>query len=412
MIKKLQRKFIFLSMSTFFVVLAIIIIGINLVNYKAVIQEADTLLSIITNNKGEFPLEPDKFENLLPPDMSPETPYESRYFSILVHTESKQIILVETSRIISVDVQTAIDYANTALNKNTSSGFLQEYRYQISTESIFTRITFLDCGRKLDAYYAFLFASITISLSGYLIVFALIAFFSNRIIRPISESYEKQKRFITDAGHEIKTPLTIIHADSDILEMEIGENEWISDIKKQVKQLTELTNDLVFLSRMEESQNTLPMIDFPFSEVVSESAASFQSLAQTKGISFTSNIEPMLSFYGNEKSIRQLIGILLDNAIKYSSEHPVVTIKASVERGYTTITIEDNGIGISRHDQRHIFKKFYRAKSTEGYATSGYGIGLYYAKGVVKRHGGTIDLSSAPGQDRKGMPCVRLQLHS
>ena len=278
MIKKLQRKFILLSMSALLFVLTVIIAGINIVNYNAVTQEADKLLSVISENKGEFPMEPDKFGNKLPSGMSPETPYESRYFSVVLDSDSKQIMYVETSRIISVTPTTAVSYANVALSKKTTTGFIQDFRYQIQEDTNLVRITFLDCGRKLDAYYAFLYASIAISLVGFLIVFAFIAFFSNRIIQPISESYEKQKRFITDASHEIKTPLTIIGADTDILEMDLGEeNEWLLDIKKQIKHLTELTNDLVFLSRMEEAENSLPMIEFPFSEVATETVCSFQT---------------------------------------------------------------------------------------------------------------------------------------
>ena len=160
MIKKLQRKFILLSMSALLFVLTVIIAGINIVNYSSVTQEADQLLSIITENKGEFPIEPDKFGHRLPPGMSPEIPYESRYFSVVLDKEISQVLFVETSRIISVDKQAAIVYADTALNKNHETGFIQNFRYQIHTDTEFTRITFLDCGRKLDAFYSFLFASV------------------------------------------------------------------------------------------------------------------------------------------------------------------------------------------------------------------------------------------------------------
>ena len=252
MIKKLQWEFILLSMSALLFVLVVIIAGINIVNYNAVTQEADIILSLMTEDKDEFSMEPDKLGDRLPSGMSPEVPYESRYFSVVLDKYTGQVLFVETNRIIVVDTQAAITYAETALQKSKTTGFIQNFRYKIEETENFTRIIFLDCGRKLDAYYSFLYASISISLVGYLIVFAFIVFFSNRIIRPISESYEKQKRFITDASHEIKTPLTIIHADADVLEMELGENEWLNDIKKQASQLTELTNDLVFLSRMEE----------------------------------------------------------------------------------------------------------------------------------------------------------------
>lgn len=400
MIKKLQRRFILLSMSAFLLVLTVIITGINMVNYNAVVREADSLLSIMTKNKHDFPSNPDKFGSMLPPGMSPEIPYESRYFSVVANVETKQILFVETSQIISVDTQSAVDYAQTVLTKGKTAGFINGFRYQIQGENQFTRITFLDCGRKLDAYYSFLFASIAISLIGYLIVFALIAFFSNRIIRPISESYEKQKRFITDASHEIKTPLTIIGADTDILEMELGEqNEWITDIKKQVSQLTTLTNDLVFLSRMEESEQTLPMIEFPFSEVLTETIDSFQAVAKKQEKELCCSIPPMISYFGNEKSIRQLISILLDNAIKYSPSHEMIQFTVEEQNNSVLLAVTNKTQqSISKDQLKFLFDRFYRVDASRNSKTGGHGVGLSIAKAIVEAHHGKIQ-ASAPGEN-------------
>lgn len=395
MIKKLQRKFIFLSMSAFFLVLTVIITGINIVNYTAVVQEADRLLSIMNENKGTFPMEPDKFGTLLPPGMSPEIPYETRYFSIVADTSNNQIIFVETSQIISVDNEAAIDFAQRVLEQNKTTGFIESYRYQVQTDNFFTRITFLDWGRKLDAFRSFLIASIVISLFGYIIVFALITFFSNRIIHPISESYEKQKRFITDASHEIKTPLTIIGADTDVLEMELGENEWTSDIKKQVTQLTALTNDLVFLSRMEESENTLAMIDFPFSEVITETVFSFQTLAQKQEKELQSYIPPMLTLRGNEKSIRQLVSILLDNAIKYSPIGERISIFIEEQSNHICIAVTNMTYQtIEKEQLKLLFDRFYRVDASRNSKTGGHGVGLSIAKAIVEAHNGKISASS------------------
>ena len=399
MIKKLQRKFILLSMSALLLVLTVIITGINIVNYNAVTKEADKLLSIITENKGEFPMEPDKFGDRLPPGMSPEIPYESRFFSVVMDAKTNQILFVETSRIITVDKQAAINYTDVVLQKENSIGFVKNFRYQIHSDNAFTRITFLDCGRKLDAYYNFLFASIAISLLGYIVVFAFIAFFSNRIIRPISESYEKQKRFITDASHEIKTPLTIIHADTDVLEMEIGENEWLNDIKKQAAQLTELTNDLVFLSRMEESDHTLPTIDFPFSEVITETAVSFQCLAKKQENEIEYHIPPMLTLCGNEKSIRQLISILLDNAIKYSPIHENIHLIVDEQGKFISITVSNTTTQtIEKEQLKLLFDRFYRVDASRNSKTGGHGVGLSIAKAIVEAHHGKI-IASSPSEN-------------
>lgn len=140
---------------------------------------------------------------------------------------------------------------------------------------------------------------------GLLSVFVLLLILSGRITKPVAESYEKQKRFITDAGHEIKTPLTIISADAEVLDMKVGENEWLRDIQ---------TNDLIYLSKVEESQGHLQMTDFSLSNLTEELVQSFHALAKIKGRSFTSSIQSGIVLRGDERAISQAISNLLDNA--------------------------------------------------------------------------------------------------
>lgn len=398
MIRKLQRRFILLAMTAFGLVLAVIITGINIANYHGVIREADALLSVLSENKGAFPMGPGGLGHRLPPGMSPEIPYESRYFSVTVDHSSGAVIQTETSRTVSVDPARAAEYAQAVLHSGKSRGFTDNFRYILRTEEPFTRITFLDCGRRLDAFRHFLLSSAGISLAGYLVVFTLIAFFSNRIIRPISESYEKQKRFITDASHEIKTPLTIIGADADVLAMELGENEWLEDIRKQAKRLTALTNDLVMLSRMEEAENAMPMIEFPFSDVVSETAASFQALAQTQGKTFQCRIQPMLTLRGNENAIRQLVTVVLDNALKYAPDHGTVSLTAEKQNRTLRLCVSNTTVGeIAREDLPLLFDRFYRTDPSRNSRTGGHGIGLSVAKAIVTAHNGKIQAATEDG---------------
>jgi len=398
MIKKLQKKFILLSMSAFLLVLAVIITGINIVNWNAVVHEADELLSVLSENKGAFPMGPGDPDHRLPPGMSPEIPYEARYFSVTMDSKTGAVIQAETSRIVSVDAAQAIEYAGHVLSKEDRSGFADRFRFSVRTENNFIRVTFLDCGRKLDAFQSFLLSSIGISLIGYLVVFALITFFSNRIVRPISESYEKQKRFITDAGHELKTPLTIIHADADVLAMELGENEWLEDIQKQAKRLTALTNDLVMLSRMEEAGNTMQMIEFPFSDVVSETALSFQALAQTQEKDFLCRIQPMLTLRGNERAIGQLVSILLDNALKYSPVHGTVSLTAEKQNRTLCLSVYNTTASeMKKENLPLLFDRFYRMDPSRNSQTGGYGIGLSVAQAIVAAHNGKIQASTDDG---------------
>ena len=398
MIRKLQRKFILLAMTAFLLALGVIIAGINIVNFHAVVHEADALLAVLSENRGAFPMGPGGHGHRLPPGMSPEVPYESRFFSVTLDSETGEVVQTDTSRIVSVDPDRAAEYARRVLAEEHPGGFADRFRYAVRTDNGLTRVTFLDCGRKLDAFRSFCAASLGISLAGYLAVFALIAFFSGQIIRPISESYEKQKRFITDAGHEIKTPLTIIGADADVLAMELGENEWLEDIRKQASRLTGLTQDLVALSRMEEAENALPMIEFPFSDVAAESAASFQAPALAQGKDFRCQIQPMLTLRGNENAIRQLVGILLDNALKYSPENTAITLTVEKRNRSLRLSVRNTTADeIRKEDLPLLFDRFYRTDPSRNSRTGGHGIGLSIAKAIVSAHGGKIQAAAEEG---------------
>ena len=161
---------------------------------------------------------------------------------------------------------------------------------------------------------------------GLLAVSALIVVASKVILKPVEESYTKQKQFITNAGHEIKTPLTIIDANTEVIEMINGESEWTESIKNQVKRLSSLTADLISLSRMEE-ESRFEMNDFPISDVVEEECDVFKGMAEIKGKELTSEIEKNLGYNGDEKAIRQLTSILLDNAIKYTDENGSIKVR-------------------------------------------------------------------------------------
>lgn len=233
------------------------------------------------------------------------------------------------------------------------------------------------------------------SLIGYISFFVVILFFCGKILKPVTESYEKQKRFITDAGHEIKTPLAIIKADADVLEMEYGENEWLDGIQAQIKRLSSLTADLVYLSKMEEADNTLPMIEFPFSDVVLETAQSFHALAQTQEKQFTFHVPPMLSYNGNEKAIRQLVNILLDNALKYSPEQGYVYLDVQKQHRQIQLTVfNTTEQPIKKENLEHLFDRFYRADASRNSQTGGYGIGLSVAQAIVTAHSGKITAST------------------
>ncbi len=390
MINKLRRKFVLLSLGALVLLLAFIVSGILFLNYSSLTREADQVLSLLSKNQGVFPEFGEAPFDWIPHGMSQELPFESRFFSVLVNSKGR-VLAAETGSIAAVDAQTAREYAASALKRSAVRGFIDDYRYVRVSESGLTRVTFLDCGRKLAMARNFAVFSLVMSLVGFAIIAAVVIFVSGRFTRPVAESYEKQKRFITDASHEIKTPLTIISANVDVLKMDMGENEGLDEIQRQSKRLTELTNDLVYLSRMEEAGNKPQMIEFPISEVVSGAAAPFASIAASKKIDYTVSVQPLLSMTGDERSISQLVSILLDNAMKYTPEGGRAELKLERQGRKLFLTVTNTTASpIAPDDLRHLFERFYRPDASRNSETGGHGIGLSMAEAIVTAHSGKI----------------------
>ncbi|MBE6789431.1 MAG: HAMP domain-containing histidine kinase [Ruminococcaceae bacterium] len=395
MIKKLRIKFISAAMLSLFAVLLLIIGAVNVYNYSNIVHSTDNTLSLLEENNGRFPIRQNKpFDEQIMPDnrkpVSPELPFQSRFFSILIN-EKGETFAVDTDHIAAIDESTAVLYAQKAVSRNKQKGFVNNYRYLIADEGNLRRVIFLDCTKELDTFKSFLFSSCAVSVLGMAAVFALLLVLSGRIIRPVSDSYEKQKRFVTDAGHEIKTPLTIIDADTELLEMEIGENEWLKDIRSQTQRLGKLTNDLIYLSRMQEEQKRLQAIDFPISDVTAETAASFHSRAITEQKEFLAAIEPMLCYKGDENAIRQLISILLDNALKYSDPNSHIHLSLCREAKGIRLSVFNKASFVLKDDLPNFFDRFYRADPSRNSKTGGHGIGLSIAKAVAEAHKGRIE---------------------
>ena len=398
MIQKLRRKFIILALAALFVLLAVIVAGMNILNYRSVVKEADTTLTILSENGGTFPVVSEERPPWLPKDMSQEILYESRFFSALLARDG-EVVYADMSKIYMVDQETAGKYIRAALGEDGEVGFVEDFRYMMAQEEQYTRITFLDCGRKLDLFHDFVFQSILISLIGYVLTAVIICILAGRFVRPVAESYERQKRFITDAGHEIKTPLTIISANVDLLEMDTGANPSLSDIRQQTGRLRDLTNDLVYLSRMEEAAGKLPMVDFPLSEVVSDTAESFVTLATSQEKELICRIEPLLSLRGNDKAIARLVSILLDNAIKYSPKGSQIELNLQKQGRRVLLWVGNrSNTPITAENLRHVFDRFYRTDASRNSETGGHGIGLSMAQAIVNEHGGKIGASSPDGE--------------
>lgn len=401
MIKKLKIKFIVLGTSVLFALLAAIVFAMNLVNYRSMINEADGIISLISENNGAFPnnFQPSSTVSIR---ISTETAYESRFFSI-AFDKNGNITDVNTNQIMSVDSGTAVKYGYKIYESGSKNGFLGIYRYVATQDHDNTIVTFLDCDRRLSYYNNFLSTSLIMATIGLVAGFLIIFIFSGRIVRPVAESYKKQKQFITDAGHEIKTPLAIINANVDLLEMESDEeNESLVDIRNQVERLRILTDDLIMLSKIEEGGQIMNKANFSLSDTVNESADSFHALAESQNKNIVCNIAPDICICGDKKYILQLNYILIENAIKYSSPSTDITVSLTKNGKYAELSIHNfTETEVDGSKLNSVFDRFYRTDSSRNSETGGYGIGLSVAKGIVSSHGGKISAATSDGHDFK-----------
>ena len=415
MLKTLRNKFIKIAMLSVAAVLVVIIISINFANYIQITKTSNTKISLIAQNDGIFPNlsnDKDSPDKNIPNKKRPQTKdelmererklplessFDTRYFTVLMRNDGT-VISVDTGKISAVSTSTAKSYAIMLYKDEKSKGYLQQYKYKSFVKEGETSsnilYVFLDCERELDSFWNTIFASIFISVISYINIFYMVCHFSKKILKPVAESYEKQKRFITDASHEIKTPLTIIDANTEIIEMTMGENDWTISTKKQIKRLTDLTEKLVFLSRMDEENTRLEMEEFSLSEALLDTIHPFSSVAKAKGKTLTYDIISDINYYGDEKNIRQLISILLDNALKYSNENGEISIKLYTLGKNKIITVWNSVENISSGKHDELFDRFYRLDESRNSQTGGFGIGLSVAYAIVKAHKGTIKAKS------------------
>lgn len=397
MINKLRKRFVIIGTLSVFVFLFIVVTAINIINYKAMINDIDRTVEVVANPKANFfkefekPIEPRKeFEEFLPNDMSPEVPFETRFFSVLID-DSNQIQDTDISRIITVTSEEIINYVTKATKSSSDKGFIDEFRYKKISEDDLTRIVFVDCGRKIDSFYNFMLISSLTAFVGCILICGLFILVSKKVVSPIVENQNKQKTFITNAGHEIKTPLTIISANTDLLEMEIGNNESINDIRKQTVRLKDLTNKLVYLAKLNENSDEIIKTDLPLSEVLNNVIENFSSIIQQKYINLSLNIEKLVSIVGEQKSIEELFNILLDNAIKYTEENGNISILLSSNSKKVYFSISNTTKEqIDEESLRNIFERFYRVDKSRNSRIKGFGIGLSVARTITEQHNGEI----------------------
>lgn len=407
MIKKLRWKFIAVAMISIIVVLMAIIGTITLINYNKTVDNIDKVLTVLVDNGGKFnnlDFGDDNLENTDGDnskdnlnhqkdhgEFTKETPYWTRFFSVKF-TNSSPDPAVDTSMIASVSKEEAIDMAKETIDSNSMIGFYGAYRYKVKIADDFKLVVFVDCTKEMRSIRYFVFTGTWISLVGIIAVFIIVFIFSKIVFNPVKRTYDKQKRFVTNAAHELKTPLTIISVNNELIDAQYNSLDETQAIDKQVKKLTIMINNLTLLSKLDEEDKNVDLKEkVDLTKLSNDLIEPFKVIFESRNIKFNFFVDDNCYIKGNTNLISQLLSLLIDNANKYALTYIDFEVRI-VGKGVELKT--SNDADIDEKNPNLLLERFYRNDKARG-KIEGSGIGLSVVNEIVKLHKGTIKLNAS-----------------
>ena len=391
MIRALRRRFLLIAMASLAGTLALLCLAINLGYRHMVTQRADAAVEMLHQTGGAFqipdaPVDPAAHGGF---QVTPETPFETRYF--IVHlTENREVTEVDAEHIAALDRRMVVEWVGNILDGGKHSGYTSYYRYGVFAElGGGTTIVVLDCFLQLQGAGGVLRISLLAAGVCLLTVFLLLLL-SRRVTRPFVENLERQRQFVTDASHELKTPLAIISANTGLLSASLGENQWLESTRAQVGRLDRLIQNLIELARTEEALPDEAAAPVPLGRVAERALEDFRPLAEAAGKTLDGRIEPELVLPGVEDNLARLCALLLDNAVKYCDEGGAIRLTLARRGRWAVLSVSNPCAGLDAAQLPRLFDRFYRADSSRARSSGGYGIGLSTARAIVARHHGRL----------------------
>jgi len=319
---------------------------------------------------------------------------ESRYFTVHIFSNGA-FSIADVSRSSGESEEEMTTIVREALNSGNRTGTKGHYMYLMTESGGKNTGVFLNIETKMDAVNNLLLLSGIACVGGILIASLLVFIFSKKAIQPLIRNAVQQKQFITDAGHELKTPLTVISANMDALELKTEPNEWIDSTREQLSGMGSLVNNMIYLSRMDEDGAALAREDVDLSELVQQEAGPFQGMADFMGKTMEIDTENGIRIQGDRQALGRMVNQLCDNAIKYSPDGDLIRISLK-KSGREIRLAEENCLKepLSKDALSHLFDRFYRPDASRSRASGGYGIGLSMVKAIVEKHDGQIKVET------------------
>lgn len=399
MFRRLRLQFIVVATIAVSIMLISVIGILNASKYATSEKRINKTLDLLSENNGVLPDE-EVVEKILGRKTNPDIIVQYRYFSAYVDSSNK-VITMNTEHIANLSDTDVIFYVKKILSGNNKYGNFtttegQKFAYKLNLHDDESKlIVVLDTTSYIEDRADLIDTSVFIFFSNLVFFIIIFVIFSGKVMMPFMENYKNQKAFITNAGHELKTPLAIIAANNELCEMIGGENEWTKSTKEQVERMTDLINRLVVLARFEEQAN-VTAVNIDFSNIVEKSSKSFKSIAIKGGKNFESDIQKDIFISGDEGALYELINILIDNANKYCDEGGTIGVRLS-QHGITfkkaKLVIYNTYKEGKNIDYSKFFERFYREDQSHNSSISGYGVGLSIARNIINRHKGKIHVT-------------------
>jgi len=381
MFKKLRKKFIVLSSSTVFGILFVVFLILNITTYVSNINTIKTNIEDV-----RIVLKEDKTSE--PKDRH----FVSRYIYLTLN-EDNSIKESKSDNGFSIPGVKIEDLKDQALSKNKDFGRINYTYFKIYYENE-TELIFIDSRAEITSYEKMITISSIIFVCTFILITLIIILISKKIIKPYEELYKKEKMFLTNASHELKTPITIIKTDLDVLKMDDVNNEWIDSIDNQTNRLSKLVNEMVNLYKIEEKKEDIVKNNFNISEVTLDVLDNFLSSFKFKNYNIKIDIEENIIINSNEDIYMKILFILLDNANKYGLENGDFSIKLYKEKKKVILKVYNQTEEFEKEKLKFIFDRFYTLDESRSKEKSGYGIGLSIAKILTEDIGGSIQAST------------------
>lgn len=318
----------------------------------------------------------------------------STFYSVF-YNRSGEAVRVDCDGGILYSEQEILEIAGSILSSGRTRGIHSKMPFLVKSEAGGTIVALIDNTMEADNSGRLFTYSLLAGISGWIVILILAWIFSKKIVNPLERNDRKQKQFISDAGHELKTPISVISANAELLCAELGENKWLANIQYENERMGELVKQLLELVRAENMQQSKEHLDF--SRLVSGGTLPFESVAFENGLTLNADIADGIYVDGNRNQLNQLVSILIDNAISHGSHGKEIRVNLHTSKHYASFSVINSGPPIPEELKDRLFERFYRVDEARTDDTGHYGLGLAIAKAVVTAHSGKIEINCFDG---------------